>query len=294
MAKTIKFNLILDENPVRTIEDLRENFSVEDILEVYNNGLLHRWLEVRGYLDVLEKVNYIKDETNIGQIKNLIKIFEIECDEAKIEESIGILDFIIEKKVLLEHYNKLDYKSKVVIDDYHAGYDSVINDIIENKDNMPKIKANIKEIEENYMGLFNLNYKDVYNTLVSNAPLAVFAILMSNKMRAYFIGCDNSSENTNLIYNKIKEFVKNKTVLKEKLGEELKLFKGNTEAYWKDIEPKDKKLMVISMKDGNYVRNAGIFGEELSSLDINNNFIVLSGIDYKSNNAYHELLYMEV
>lgn len=294
MAKTIKFNLILDEKPVRTIEDLRENFSIEDILEVYNNGLLHRWLEVRGYLDVLEKVNYIKDETNIGQIKNLIKIFEIECDDAKIEESIGILDFIIEKKVLLEHYNKLDYKSKVVIDDYHAGYDSIINDIIENKDNMPKIKANIKEIEENYMGLFKLNYKELYNTLVSNAPLAVFAILMSNKMRSYFIGNDNSSENTNLIYNKIKEFVKNKTVLKERLGEELKLFKGNTEAYWKDIEPKDKKLMVISMKDGNYVRNAGIFGEELSSLDINNNFIVLSGIDYKSNNAYHELLYMEV
>lgn len=294
MAKTIKFNLILDEKPVRTIEDLRENFSIEDILEVYNNGLLHRWLEVRGYLDVLEKVNYIKDETNIGQIKNLIKIFEIDCDDAKIEESIGILDFIIEKKVLLEHYNKLDYKLKVVIDDYHAGYDSIINDIIENKDNMPKIKANIKEIEENYMGLFNLNYRELYNILVSNAPLAVFAILMNNKMRSYFIDYDNSSKNTNLIYNKIKEFVKNKTVLKEKLGEELKLFKGNTEAYWKDIEPKDKKLMVISMEDGNYVRNAGIFGEELSSLDIKNNFIVLSGIDYKSNNAYHELLYMEV
>lgn len=294
MAKTIKFNLILDEKPVRTIEDLRENFAIEDILEVYNNGLLHRWLEVRGYLDVLEKVNYIKDETNIGQIKNLIKIFEIDCDDAKIEESIGILDFIIEKKVLLEHYNKLDYKLKVVIDDYHAGYDSIINDIIENKDNMPKIKANIKEIEENYMGLFNLNYRELYNILVSNAPLAVFAILMNNKMRSYFIAYDNSSENTKLIYNKIKEFVKNKTVLKEKLGEELKLFKGNTEAYWKDIEPKDKKLMVISMEDGNYVRNAGIFGEELSSLDINNNFIVLSGIDYKSNNAYHELLYMEV
>ncbi len=35
MAKTIKFNLILDGNPVRDIEDLRDNFSIEDILEVY-------------------------------------------------------------------------------------------------------------------------------------------------------------------------------------------------------------------------------------------------------------------
>ena len=32
MAKTIKFNLICDGKPVRTIEDLQENFSIEDVL----------------------------------------------------------------------------------------------------------------------------------------------------------------------------------------------------------------------------------------------------------------------
>lgn len=294
MAKTIKFNLILDNKPVRTIEDLRENFSIEDILELYNNGLLQRWLDVRGYSELLEKVNSIKADRNIEQIHQLINIFDIECDDAKIKEGIAILDYIVESKCLLEEYDKLNYKAKSVIDDYHSGYDSIINDIIENKDNMPKIKASIKEIEENYMGLFNFNYKDLYNNLVDNAPLAIFAILMNTKMRSYFISSDYSSGNTNLIYNKIKEFVKNKTVLKEKLGKELRVFKGNTEAYWKDIEPKEKMLMIISMQDGNYVRNAGIFGEELSSIYVNDNFIVLSGIDYKSNNAYHELLYMEV
>lgn len=294
MAKTIKFNLILDDNPVRTIEDLRENFSIEDILELYNNGLLEKWLYVRGYIDILEKVNAIKVDSNIEKLYKLIKIFDIECDATKIKEGIAILDYINERKLLLEEYNKLNYKTKVIIDDYHSGYNSIINDIIENKDNMPKIKANIKEIEENYIGLFNLNYRDVYNNLVSNAPLAVFAILMSNKMRNYFISSDNSSESTNLIYNKIIEFVTNKTVLKEKLGEELKVFKGNTEAYWKDIEPSEKKIMVINMQHGNYIRNAGVFGEELSSFDINNSFMILNGLDYKSNNSYHELLYMEV
>ncbi len=44
MAKTIKFNLICDDTPVRTIEDLRENFSIEDVLMYYRNGLLERWL----------------------------------------------------------------------------------------------------------------------------------------------------------------------------------------------------------------------------------------------------------
>ena len=35
MAKTIKFNLICDNTPVRTIEDLQNNFSIEDVLNYY-------------------------------------------------------------------------------------------------------------------------------------------------------------------------------------------------------------------------------------------------------------------
>lgn len=294
MAKTIKFNLILDGNPVRTIEDLRENFSIEDILEVYNNNLLHRWLQVRGYLEILEKVNSIKSENNIEQIKELIKIFNVEIDDEKVEEYIGILNYTIERELLLERYEELNYKTKEIIDNYHEGYNSIINDILQNKDNMPRIKANIKEIEKSYIEIFKLNYRDLYNTLVSNAPLAVFAILMNEKMREYYISGENSNANTDLIYKKIKEFVYNEDILKEKLGNELKIFKGNTEAYWKDIEPHNKKFMIISMESGNYVRNAGVFGEEISSLDVNNKFLILDGIDYKSNNSYHELLYMEV
>ena len=56
MAKTIKFNLVCDQKPVRTIEDLQNNFSIEDVLSYYHNGLLTRWLEVRGYEEELEKV----------------------------------------------------------------------------------------------------------------------------------------------------------------------------------------------------------------------------------------------
>lgn len=39
MAKTIKFNLICDDKPVRTIEDLQENFSIEDVLKYYQNDM---------------------------------------------------------------------------------------------------------------------------------------------------------------------------------------------------------------------------------------------------------------
>lgn len=56
MAKTIKFNLICDNKPIRTIEDLQDNFSIEDILKYYENGLLLRWLHVRGYHEEEKKV----------------------------------------------------------------------------------------------------------------------------------------------------------------------------------------------------------------------------------------------
>ena len=289
MAKTIKFNLILDNKSVRTIEDLRNNFSIEDILELYNNGLLQRWLGVRGYLEDLEKVNAIKSDDNLNQILQLINIFMVEYEEAEIRESVFILDYIAEHKCLIEEYKESNYKIKSIIEDYHSGYDSIITDIIENKDDMPRIKANIKEIEVNYIGLFNLNYKALYNNFIDNAPLAIFAILMNTKMSSDF-----SSENTKLIHKKIKDLAANKSILKEKLGKELKIFRNSTEAYWKDIEPKEKMFMIIRMEMGNYIRNTGVFGEELSNIDINNDFKILNGVDYKSNNEYHELLYMEV
>ncbi len=42
MAKVIKFNLICDDKPIRNIEDLQENFCIEDVLKYYQNGLLLR------------------------------------------------------------------------------------------------------------------------------------------------------------------------------------------------------------------------------------------------------------
>ena len=85
MAKTIKFNLICDEKPVRTIEDLQNNFSIEDVLEYYYNGLLQRWLKVRGYETELEKVSAITTEDSMEIIKDLIKIFEVSVEEEEVE-----------------------------------------------------------------------------------------------------------------------------------------------------------------------------------------------------------------
>ena len=69
---------------------------------------------------------------------------------------------------------------------------------------------------------------------------------------------------------------------------------GKTDSYWKDIEPKGKTFMIISMENGNKLRNAGTHGEELAAEDINGKFIFSDGIDYMSNSDSDKLIYMEV
>lgn len=51
--------------------------------------------------------------------------------------------------------------------------------------------------------------------------------------------------------------------------------------------------MILKMENGNYVRSAGKNGGDLASGHVNEKFVILDGIDYKSNNASHVLLYME-
>lgn len=74
----------------------------------------------------------------------------------------------------------------------------------------------------------------------------------------------------------------------------VKVFSGKTDSYWKDIEPKGKMFMIISMESGNKLRSAGASGEELTADDINGMFRFTEGIDYMSNSASKRLFYMEV
>ena len=52
--------------------------------------------------------------------------------------------------------------------------------------------------------------------------------------------------------------------------------------------------MIINMEEGDHVRSIGKQGEDFSSRDVKGKFTILDGVDYKSNNASHTLLYMEV
>ena len=101
MAK-IKFNLNFGGEQIRTLDDLRDSFSIEDVLDVYNNGLLVKWLDVHNHKHELEKVNAIQATDARGILTELIRIFGVSDDPSEIEDSLSVLDYLEERKKVHE------------------------------------------------------------------------------------------------------------------------------------------------------------------------------------------------
>lgn len=304
MAKTIKFNLICDGNPVRNLEDLQNNFSIEDILDYYHNKLLHRWLKVRGYEKELRAVNEITAEEPIDIAKTLISIFDIEANENSVAENVYILDYSNERKDLYSIYEEEGYKVRKIIDDYQTGYIQLIDNILHNPDNYALIKTTVNEIIEQYPWVFALNHREAFYLFFNNAPAAIFALLSNPKTRDYYLPV--KLENDDVYDIDLPENTDKKNMYKhicrlttedklaEILKDNLKTYSGVTDGYWKDLEEKGARYMILRMDFNDFVRSAGVKDGDLGKEDINDRFVILNGIDYKSNSATHTLFYMEV
>ena len=292
MAKTIKFNLILDNYPVRNIEGMQEHFSIEDMLKYFKNGLLLRWLKVREYEKEYEKVTAIdKTLDNKAIMMELVKIFEIaDLDEGKIEQAIGILTYLEEEKKSSARYEKIGLAKKQIIKGYHTGYAVLVKHMEKNKDNMAILKADAIQMEKEYFELFKLNHFALYFRLVETAPKAVFAILTRDVFRNYWIDKGASRK----VRDNVKFALLSKGRVKEVLGDDLKIVKRNTQAMWDPIERPEVKLMVLSIEPGTFIKNAGNFSEKLQNIDVNGKLLKFNGLEYQCNNEAYELLYMEV
>lgn len=289
MAKTIKFNLILDDYPVRNIEGLQNHFSIEDVLKYFDNGLLLRWLDVRGYesqRDAVQAIDKSLDRKAI--LVELVKIFEVvDLEEPEIEKEIAILSYLEEENAENLLYKECAYEKKRVIDGYHSGYEALIFHMIENKENMAVLKADAFQLEREYFGLFELNHYELFFSLIEFAPKAIFAILTREIFKEFWIG----EKANRKIHERMVRAILNAI---EILGEDVKVVMRNTQAMWDPIERPEVKVMVISIEYGTFIKNAGEFSEKLGSADVNNKLLTFNGLEYQCNDEFKKLVYMEV
>ena len=113
MAKKIKFPLEMKDGVmVRTIEELRENFDVERLVEHYESGKLENWLQDRYYDVELQKISELNREG-----KNFVPLL---CDCFGItvqEEEVSEIDAeFLKRRVEKQNYLKGLTEDKMLLD----------------------------------------------------------------------------------------------------------------------------------------------------------------------------------
>lgn len=314
MAKTIKFNLICDGQPVRTIEDLQENFSVEDMLGYFGSGLLLRWLKVRDYKDEYKEVSEISTKDDLEIAKKLIKIFNVETDEKEIAKDVYMLQFLKERSQKISKYDSNRLETDEIVKDYTKEYADLVKEIMDNSDDISRIKANITEIVNNYKPVLHLNYRELFWKMADrDYLLVIMCFLMNSVTRKYYLDAgqpENDEKNMDTTIKKDKEEIYKKICsyfepsadiyksteddIVKVLGDNVSVFDGKTDEYWKDLEVKGKKYMILGIGTRDKVRAAGDHNGDLSYEDVNNKFPIVDGIDYMSNLITSKLMYMEV
>lgn len=330
MAKTIKFNLIVDEKPVRTLEALRENFVVEDVLEALRGGLLLRWLETRGYTEEADKIRALTDVPggDAQTMKKVIAALGVEADEEEIRKSLYLFQYRAERDKRYQVYLRGKEREDKIIGTYFTDYFKLV-DVLLNTEDAAKIKATIAEMVGHYAWALEVDYRALFLTLSRNKRwLSIMCLLMNPVTRKYYLPVEiKSSEGSAILdvdrkldptdsdyermefkkqaFAAINAFVNQRIgLVQEGLGEKnLRIFAGNTGDFWKDLEASGKQYMILRMgvfssgatsSSLDYIRSARVDSVEYSTAQANGKFLILDGIDYKSTNSGQSVLYMEV
>ena len=85
MSTSFKFNLLVDGQKVRTLEELRKNFNLDDVLEHFFSGKLQKWLASRDYKHELAQVKDIVSSNKLDVSSKLLDIFKIEHDKKELQ-----------------------------------------------------------------------------------------------------------------------------------------------------------------------------------------------------------------
>lgn len=312
MAKTIKFNLICDETPIRTIEDLQEHFCIDDILPYYQKGILQRWLEVRGYTGYLKKVSAIKAKAPAEIILALVQIFDIPVNAEQVKRDTYIWEFRSQRAEQLRAEVAANTDAQKTVAEYLLGYARLEKCLDDAVDDPSRVKAIVTAITKEYPLALAMCHRALFWKFLDKAPLVIMRLIMDAQSRDYFLPVYKSNQNGTVVSdmapqsgmdpqadkremfmalcNRIGTFD-----FQKKLGDSLQTFEGMTkDGAWVDLVPKGQAVMVLSLEGASLVRPAGAAYVENGAGKVNKQFPIYDGLDYKCRENRCKLLYMEV
>lgn len=258
MAKTIKFNLICNEKPIRTIEDLQNNFVIEDVLDLYQHKLLERWLEVRGYTEELGKLKRIKSDEQFEIIKELIDIFNVETDRNKVEEVIYIYKYKRFKDANYEKHQKCVEEEKGFIIKSINSYNELVSMMFSNPNDVSIIKSSIKDIIKYYYPIFELNHRELFYKLIEVSELAILCLLMYEETRKFYIyDVSQSDYDKQQMYNLLSTRIRKLILNNNSLNGNIITYKQSDKGFWNGVTKLPCMVLSVCDRDKEIIRETG-------------------------------------
>lgn len=189
MSKKIKFDLICDDYSIHTIEDLQEHFSIQEILDYFRNGLLLRWLEVRGYQEEYNAVRAIQETDDTEILKKLVSIFQIDATEEEITDAMELFHYRENRENELKNYQMGVHAEGEIIRHAVKEYQKQIEEFEHFDGTEEDLKKKIRAFGDEYESFIALTYGQLILKFVSeknwNIVLHLFTV---PTIRKYYLG----------------------------------------------------------------------------------------------------------
>lgn len=289
MVKLIKFALSIGNVQIYTLEELRENFFIDDILVLYRQGKLQRWLKCRGYYKQLEQLKGLYNQADKELITTFAEIFEVDFDSSDLETFCQSLNFVSSTQESKDKYLKLEHIVNSVAKTHYQQYQALIEDIKCNHQSLSKICNILQSISEKYLDLMTLDLMGFVYAVKDSAPLALIGLLMNNKIRALY---DTPFGKFSRAVHRYRGFkpedplqIINQVVLSHPRDFQHCFFEFHQKTEnddWSYIEGKNVKCMVILCTGKCLIQAADPFREDiLDAPAVNGRYPILNGLMFK-------------
>ena len=178
--KPIRFNLVVNGSPARSIEEVRLNFNIDDLVELHQSGVLHRWLEVHGFTKEMEKLRSLpKDADMLVRARRICEAFGVTFDDPK---AYSCYAFVLRQRHDEELKKLQEWKKERtrLLEDYHSKYESLVSEILSSGADgsvFQKTRAQVAALWRDFRALVLLDRIRLAHRCLQDAPYAILAIL---------------------------------------------------------------------------------------------------------------------
>ena len=306
MAKKIKFNLKFGETSIRTLSDLRENFSPDDVLDFFENGVLYKFLERRDYQEEAEKIKKLAAGQSRGDLeaslRGILDILGLSAEKDALEEYLEARRFRLERERRLAAYIDDVSKEQKVIIEYFDGYEETVKGLIENRDDLGKIRAHTKELLDHYKLILGIDHSALLERLTKTKALYPVLHMLSHDFFRNCWGVDfNFVEGEEVVrFMAWEGFINsiNSVTSRQSGGTSIPwLIKADNKKFsqhWEDIEVRGKKYMILHAPPQAKIREPNDVKNEFTANEIISKFKTFDGIQFRCQAKSNPLIYVEV